>query len=459
MKYLSVADFILTPLYLMILFAVANIIQKSRIEKNPEYKYYLKGLAVKMFGALSFCAIYVFYYGGGDTTQYFADALCVNKLLFQDPEKGLDVIIGGLDITKLSYFNDTIGYPAYFRDPSTSFVVRVVSIFLIFGFQSFIPTTLIIAYISFVGIWSLYRVFLAEYPKLGRELSISIFFIPSVFLWGSGILKDTFTLCAIGMYTHAFYYGVIKSKLILKNFFVMFISAYVIVLVKPYIFIALLPGSMIWLVSDKISYIKGKFLRFSIAPIFLFITIGGAYLLINYMGDSLGKFSSDQLLERAVITQRDLKYEFYKGNSFDIGEFDSSIESILAVSPNALIAGLFRPYIWESNKVLMLFSALENLYFLIFTIVLLIKTKVFGIFRFFFKHHLLTFSLFFSLFFSFSVGLSTSNFGSLVRYKIPAIPFYLSSLMIIRSYLKEEKLEKKGLLNETEDNTLIVEAE
>ena len=48
-----------------------------------------------------------------------------------------------------------------------------------------------------------------------------------------------------------------------------------------------------------------------------------------------------------------------------------------------------------------------------------------------FRHHFLFFSVTFSLFFAFSVGLTTSNFGSLVRYKIPAIPLFVASLFII----------------------------
>ena len=44
---------------------------------------------------------------------------------------------------------------------------------------------------------------------------------------------------------------------------------------------------------------------------------------------------------------------------------------------------------------------------------------------------LLLFSFVFAIFFAFGVGLSTSNFGALVRYKIPCIPFYLSSLWLV----------------------------
>ena len=51
----------------------------------------------------------------------------------------------------------------------------------------------------------------------------------------------------------------------------------------------------------------------------------------------------------------------------------------------------------------------------------------------------------FSLFFAFAVGISTSNFGSLVRYRIPLLPFYVSSLVIIRYMYEKEKVEKREL--------------
>ncbi|HQK96583.1 MAG TPA: hypothetical protein PLH61_01100 [Bacteroidia bacterium] len=439
MEYLSIVDFLLTPVYLFIIYAVSRIIQKHKIENHPEYKYYLRALTMKILGALSLCFVYTFYYNGGDTTQYFADSISVNKLLFQNPVGGWDVIIHGLTLDKLSYFDNEIGYPVYFREASTSFVVQVISVVSILGFRSFLPSTIIIAWISFSGIWNLYRVFLIEFPKQSKDLTIAFFFIPSVLIWGSGILKDTFTLSAVGYFTYSFYKGYIKFENPIRNTIVIFISAYVIIVVKSYIFIALLPGALLWFVSNIMGKIKGKLLRYSMAPLFLFFTIGGALFIINYMGDTLGKFSSDKLLDRAVITQRDLKSDYYHGNSFDIGNFDSNFESILTVSPKALLAGLFRPYIWEANNILMVASGLENLWFLYMSILILYKTKVVGFFKFFFKHHLLTFSLVFSLFFAFSVGLTTSNFGSLVRYKIPAEPFYIASMIIINSYLKEEK--------------------
>ena len=94
---------------------------------------------------------------------------------------------------------------------------------------------------------------------------------------------------------------------------------------------------------------------------------------------------------------------------------------------------------------MMMVSGLENLFILLFTLYVHYKVKIIGIFKYFNKNSLLTFSLIFSLFFAFAVGISTSNFGSLVRYRIPLLPFYVSSLIIIRYLYEKEKTEKREL--------------
>jgi hypothetical protein len=63
------------------------------------------------------------------------------------------------------------------------------------------------------------------------------------------------------------------------------------------------------------------------------------------------------------------------------------------------------------------------------------------------KEPLLIFSVVFSIFFAFSVGLTTSNFGALVRYKIPAVPFYLSAMLILYQRNKQTDIVEEEISN------------
>jgi len=218
--------------------------------------------------------------------------------------------------------------------------------------------------------------------------------------------------------------------------------SYLLILIKPYIFIALMPGSILWLYSSKVKEIKSKVIKALIAPFLLSIALFTSYYVFTNIGSQLGQYSSiDNILNKAVATQRDfVTNKDYGEHSFDIGEFDTSTSSLLGKFPAAVVAGLFRPFVWESKNVVMLIAALENILLMGLSIFLIIKIGVFKFFRYISKEPILFFSVVFSLIFAFSVGVTTANFGAMVRYKIPAIPFYLSSLLILNHFYRIRKM-------------------
>jgi len=446
MQHFGFIDFLLAPLVLFLIYAFARQIMQKNIQEFPEYRYFLMGLSVKIIGAITLCVIYGLYYNGGDTMNYYRDAVVMLKLLGKNPTGFYEVIFSGPAKKNWLYFDGDTGWPHYFNDKPTFMVVRIVCIIVLISFKSIIVSNIVMATLSFIGIWKMYKVFVMEFPTLTRELAIAILFIPSVFFWGSGILKDTITFSMIGFYLHSFYFLFVKRKFGLTRVFVLYCSTYIILLIKPYIILALITSSTVWLAMMYISKIKGGIARTAVAPVLIIIGAFLGYIFINSLGSQLGLYAIDKVLERAVITQRDLKAEYYGGNSFDIGEFDATFSSMLEKAPIAIASALFRPTILEVNNPVMLISALENLVLLIFAIRIIIRTRIIGIFRFFTKHHLLTFSIVFSVFFAFSVGISTSNFGSLVRYRIPILPFFVASLYIISYYYDLASAKKKEAL-------------
>jgi hypothetical protein len=349
---------------------------------------------------------------------------------------------GNNSIENYSYFDSVTGYPVYWRDHTALFVARLFVPLYLLSFKSFIVMSMLLAWICYSGIWRLFTLFCNQFPDLQKQFAISILFIPSVVFWGSGLLKDTVTLSAVGWYTFHFYFFFIKKKYKFSSILFIGIASFLLIGIKPYIFFALLPGSLIWLSNERLVSVKSKILKFVAAPFFIFIGIGLSFLVLLQMDDFLGQYAIDNVLERAVIVNLDQKQEYYGGNSFDIGEFDANIGSMLGKAHLAIAATLFRPYLWDARNPVMLLSALENTYILLLTLFLLIRLKFMGFFRLIGKNPLVLFSVLFSLFFAFSVGIATSNFGSLVRLKIPCIPFYVSSLFVLK-YFYEKQSNKK----------------
>lgn len=442
MYQFSFFDLILTPIYVFILSSLGKRIESKNIDKDPSYQYFTKGLYFKFFGAISLCYIYLFYYGGGDTVNYMGGTKVLMRLGTSDFSTLIDILFNGMSKEAYSHFNANTGYPEYSYIKSEEWrVIRFTFPVSVLGLGMYLPASLILAYFSYLGNFKLYQVFCYNFPGIYKKLAIPLLFIPSAVFWGSGILKDTFTFSAIGWYTYGFYMAFIRRENVRKNIITIIIAAWLIISIKSYIFIALLPGSLIWFNFERLRAIKSPFIRTLAMPVMLAIIGGGGVFIMSQLGSSLGeRYSSvDNALQTAVVTQQDLKRSEYLGASFDIGSFDPTIGGVLSKMPVAITAGLFRPFIWEARNPVMLISGLENLLFLGLTIRLLFSTGL-GFFARIGKSPLLIFSLVFSLFFAFAVGLTTSNFGSLVRYKIPCEPFYLGLLYVLL-YLKKEDFD------------------
>ncbi|MGZ4118869.1 MAG: hypothetical protein ACXVPY_15380, partial [Bacteroidia bacterium] len=435
---LSVFDLLLTPIYLLFIYFCAGYVQHKNEKKDPLYKWYTTGLFVKLFGAISVCLIYQFYYTGGDTTNYFDTGKAIANLLSKDSNTFWDVMAGHNTHENYSVFDTNTGWPVYWNDDKSLFVGRLVVPIYYLSCKSFIVSSIILAWICYTGIWRLFLLFNKEFPQIQKQLAISILFIPSVVFWGSGLLKDTITLSAVGWYTFYFYYFFIQKKYKVSSAIYIFISAFLLIAIKPYILFALLPGSILWLSNERLKRIQNKVLRSLAAPFFISIGIGLGFFVLTQMGGVLGVYSVDKVLDKAVASNFDQKQDYYGGNSFDIGDFEPTLPGVLSKAHLAIAATLFRPYLWDAKNPVMLLSALENTYILLLTIFLLIRLKFLGFFSLIGENPLLLFSVMFSLFFAFSVGLATSNFGSLVRLKIPCIPFFVSSLFVLK-YLYDQK--------------------
>ncbi|MCX6291830.1 MAG: hypothetical protein NT126_08705 [Bacteroidetes bacterium] len=440
---LSIIDLIVAPILFILFYIVARSIKYRHIDKEPYYKYYISGLFVKVIGGIAVCFVYVFYYGGGDTTTYYHDNVTVTRLFLKDPSAAIRFSVYPMDNEILLSFDEDTDYPVFSYDKHAIYVDKITWPLSLLTFNSFIGQTMLLALLSFFAIWRLYKMFITEFPTMEKELAFAILFVPSVVFWGSGLLKDTLTLSAVAIFTSSFYRIIRLKEGYLANIIHMILASWILIKVKPYIFFALMPGTLIWFAGYELERFRNKVIRSAITPALIFLALFAGYLFLKNMGDVLGEYALDNVLTKAVSTQQDLKRDIYQGASFDIGEYDATISDIISKAPIAIISALFRPYLWESYNPGMIVSGLENFVILLFSIYLLLKLKVINFFRLLFKNHILFFSVSFSFFFAFSVGLTTSNFGSLVRYKIPAIPFFVVSLLITNYYYQEKKNAKK----------------
>lgn len=444
-NFTEVYDYLLFPIYVIIFGMLAIFYKKKYLRAGKdEYRYFELGLIIKMTGAFAFGMVYTHYYRGGDTSAYFVTGRALAELLFRNPVDYFEILIGNAHPNPMYYFYcDDCTYPYFWtHDKYAFFVSRIASIVTLFGAGRFIPTTLVFSVLGFWGNWKLFQMFSNIYPHIKRELFIAIFVVPSTAFWTSGIMKDTLTLSAVCWYLYGFYNLLIKRNLRWYYWLAIIVAVYIHLNVKPYVLYALLPGSMIWWSASMLDKYNVSVTRSIFTMILISIGSIAGFFALSLLSDKMGDYALDRILEKAEITRSDLKREEYRGNSFDIGEYDKSFTGMLAIAPKAIFAGLFRPTLLDVRNVVMLISAIENTILLYLVIRLFWKYKWKFIFRTIYNHSVIMFMLLFSLFFSFSVGLSISNFGSLVRLKTPALPFFVLSLFIIEYHCIQYKLKQ-----------------
>lgn len=186
-----------------------------------------------------------------------------------------------------------------------------------------------------------------------------------------------------------------------------------------------------------------------LTPFIAVLIVLSGYFAVLKVGEDDKRYALENLSRTARITAYDIRFYTGKnaGSGYSLGVLDDSFSSILKLAPAAVNVSLFRPYIWEVRNPLMLLSALESLGLLILTGYVLIRRRML-FFKAFSDSNVL-FCMAFSITFAFAVGVSTFNFGTLTRYKIPLLPFYLLGLIFILYYEKSDR--KVEVLEETEN--------
>lgn len=422
---------------MVIILLIAYKFSRKKAQQEPVYRYFLPGLIAKMLGAVALGLVYFYHYKGGDTINYYNTATTLSQVLFSHPDDFLYLYFGSPSVSEFYLMNSPYDFVYWVNDPYSFFVSKCFVPVVLVSFYSYSCSAVVVAAICYLGVWRLFMVFVSEFPTLDKQFSWSILFIPSVVFWGSGLMKDSITFSATCLYAHGFYWFFARKKRSIGYLLGLLFGSYLLLLIKPYILFALLPGSLLWFAALRVAKIKSPFLKVMFTPTLLVVGIAGGLFVLDLLGDYLGKYSMEKVLFTASNAQQDLKQSYYNGNSFDIGDYEPTIPGLLSVAHKAIFAALFRPTFLDVRNVVMALSSLENTFILLFCLYLLLKLRIYRFFSIITVHPLLMFSIIFSLFFAFSIGVSISNFGALVRLKIPSTPFFVSSLVIMNHLLNE----------------------
>ena len=400
----------------------------------------------KIIGAILLGIIYQYYYKGGDTLNYWRQTLVINSAMSESFTTWFRLVSVQAEIYDVDVYKYTVQL-YWYGARSPEYIISVIGAILgLFTMTTYLPTAVLFAALSFIGIWKMAVVFTKLYPRLTKQMAFAMLLIPSVVFWGSGFMKDTITLSCIGWVTHLFYLIFYENKKIIINSALALFVLYIIFVIKSCILMAFLPAALLWgvgLLSYKIK--DTRLIIFVRYGLYASALVGLIFIGGRLQTEMFGEYNVESLGYKSFVT-RDYLYRISNeqdGSGYTLGDMDPTLMGMLEKAPAGVNVTLFRPYFWEARKPIVMISAVEALLFLVFTIVAIVRNNPIRMIQRILADETLQFCLIFTLVFAFAVGISTSNFGSLVRYKIPCLPFYTAFLIILFYPPKQELVLRK----------------
>jgi hypothetical protein len=124
-----------------------------------------------------------------------------------------------------------------------------------------------------------------------------------------------------------------------------------------------LPALAVWVFSRYRYNIKSPFIKLISTP--LFVTFGGiaGALVLQTMATYAERYALEEIMRTAKDTQNWLVYSTKEqgGSFYTLGDIEYNTMGLIKVFPKAINVALFRPYVWEIRKPILLAAALEGM--------------------------------------------------------------------------------------------------
>ncbi|HZH96142.1 MAG TPA: hypothetical protein VEY06_09670 [Flavisolibacter sp.] len=439
-------DFLLMPFFLFLIYLVSYKIRDTYYHsRHPWRKYFIPALTLKIIGAVINGLLHHYYYGGGDTFNFFYHSRIINTAFDESFIKWVNLLFHIPGYYDVDYYRYTSQMPWY-SDVSSYTVSAVAAFFSIFTLNTYLPTAALFAFFSFSGTWAMFRTFAKIYPHLTKQVAVATLFIPTTILWGSAVYKDTICMFGLGWLTYIVFRFLIQRDFSFRNIFLAGLSFLLIAKIKVYILIAFMPALGMWIVLSYLQRIRNVLLKQVVKFTTIAVLVSLSVFVMSIYSNELGEYSLEKIASKAEETRQWITFasEGSDGSTYTLGTFNpNDYGSMLLKFPQAVNVSLFRPYPWEVRKIIMVFSALESLLFVILTLRVLINVGLAKSWRAINSVATIQFCFIFAIIFAFAVGITTYNFGSLSRYKIPCLPFYVMAMILI--FYKYNPPQKKIL--------------
>ena len=411
---------------LFIFYSIFFYIISSKNKNNYNKRIYTIAFGVKIIGSI--LASYLTYYVNPESSDSFVLYFTKGTMFYNLILKDIDNIKYLYASPESTIFENLNGTNELLQSKANFLIVKIVTIISFLCFGKYFTLGLFFSFFSLTGLWKLFQFFSKLISKYSNYFFVIILITPNIVIWSCGMLKDPICIGALGWLTYLGHEIFIEKKYKLIKILLLLTFTYTIFIVKFYIILAYLPPFVYFLIIEQI---KIKPIKLSIVLTTVILVVSMFTIIVYQYGDVFEKYAFATLLENLQEQQGNMAMA-EGGSSYSLGiELDGTINSLIKIAPLAFVATFFRPFIWESHNLLELFTAIESSIMIFFCIYVLLKVGIHNFFYTAFHNVVVFYSLTFAIIFGIFVGATTLNFGTLVRYKMPCIPFFIISFMLI----------------------------
>lgn len=383
----------------------------QRYKDHPMRPIMFLGMSLKVLCGLGVGILYTYYYSSGDTWLYFSEATKMTRLARSDLFEYWKALI------------DLQGEPVssiFHNQPRALFFTKILSLICLLTNDNYWLASVYFSLFSFSGLWTLANVLIKINNNKSAAILAFILF-PSILFWSSGILKESLSMGALAFLTAS----LIQYSYRLRRFTILWafldiLFIYLLWKIKYYyagiFFLVSIPLGLLFIFKHFLP----KLLNSTAKQAFFFALFGVVALVgISWLHPN---FYFSRIIEVVVDNHDAIVTNSESHNLIHYDNLSKDPIAVLINAPLALVSGLFRPFIGESTEGFKILIGLENLMILSLLVMALLsvpksvseETKIY-----------LLALVVYVVIMSVMLSLSTPNFGTLTRYKVGFLPYFI----------------------------------
>ena len=412
--------------------ALAAVGQYLLVRNRPRVEARILHLSFIAHGSAALLQVWLLksYFVVGDQNSYFEHGLRAASLLQSDFGRFFPELM--LAIVRLDYH---LPIPLWGTSTTQSFTA-IAGVLLYLANGSLYAVVLGMSFGAYFAKVSLANALRPEFsPENFPYAFAGLLLSPSGVVWSGALLKEPLVVIALGPLLRGLL-AITRRQKLLRSLVVISSAGFIIALLKPYILVVTAFAFGCYFVASRRRQVQRSTWSSAFAGAALI-----AMFVVGYQSTSHRDETAEARLDAsAIAAQRRSGYEVSGGSSYLLEEEAPSPEASderqfreeLVLAPAAVATALFRPTLFEANNAVQFTSALETSIIILLLFQALWRNGAFASLRACVTNPPLVLCFAFTSAMAVVTGLTSSNLGSLSRYRAPMMPFYLALVLVLR---------------------------